>query len=155
MVIQKSQRSNIMYHCKAFYIGSAVPTETKRGVEGLQQPLRERYRGNVSQTEGYDVTVTITPHWVYVDFDSDGEDDLALPISALSICAAVRCVDTEVDSDGHPELKFIPVHSVLTSAEPDTNHPAIFAIMVRRTEGQHVLGKFDNRSNVTKDSLAQ
>ena len=137
-----------MYKCKAFYIGKSVNLDSRRGVEGLQEPLKERYRGDVQQTEGYDVSVTITPNTVYVDFDSDGEVDLELPISSLSICAAVRCVDNELDSEGNRALRFIPVHSVLSSAEPDTNHPAIFACMMRGAEGNGHLGKF-----VTKKAL--
>lgn len=29
--------------CRVLYIGSAVPTITKDGLQGIQQPLRERY----------------------------------------------------------------------------------------------------------------
>lgn len=142
-----------MFKCDAFYIGCATPTETKRGVEGLQQPLRERYRGNVSQCEGYDVKVFVTPDSIFVDFPSAEQDNFRLPLSTLSVCAAVRCVDTELDNEGNRKLNFVPVHSVLTSLEPDTGHPAIFSVMVRRTEGKHVLDCHSFICRTTSDAL--
>lgn len=123
-------KSNIMYQCKVFYIGSAAPSADKRGVEALQQPLRERYRGNVSLVEGYDVTITIMPDVVHIDYSNNAEPDFSLPISTLNICAAVRCVESATDSSN---MKFIPVHSVITANEPDSDHPAIFATVMRRT----------------------
>ena len=130
-----------MFSCEAFYIGSSIPTETKRGVEGLQQPLRERYRPDVSQNEGYDVKVYVTPDSILVNYESADQENFRLSLATLSVCAAVRCVDTDRDSEGNRLLKFVPVHSVLSTIEPDTSHPAIFSCMFRRTEGKHVLGK--------------
>lgn len=36
-------KSNVMYQCKVFYIGCGSPSVDKKGVEAIQQPLRERY----------------------------------------------------------------------------------------------------------------
>ena len=130
-----------MFSCEAFYIGSSIPTETKRGVEGLQQPLRERYRPDVSQNEGYDVKVYVTPDSILVNYESADQENFRLPLATLSVCAAVRCVDTDTDAEGNRLMKFVPVHSVLSTIEPDTSHPAIFSCMFRRTEGKHVLGE--------------
>lgn len=135
------QNSTIMFSCDAFYLGSAIPTETKRGVEGLQQPLRERYQADVSQNEGYDVKIYVTPDSLLVNYESADQENFRLPLITLSVCAAVRCVDTDTDAHGNKLLKFVPVHSVLTTVEPTTSHPAIFACMFRRTEGKHVLGE--------------
>lgn len=41
--------------CRVLYIGSAVPTITKDGLQGIQQPLRERYPiGGNGDTKGID-----------------------------------------------------------------------------------------------------
>lgn len=41
--------------CRVLYIGSAVPTITKDGLQGIQQPLRERYPANeTTETKGID-----------------------------------------------------------------------------------------------------
>lgn len=147
------QRNTIMFSCEAFYIGSAIPTETKRGVEGLQQPLRERYSPDVSQNEGYDVKVYVTPDSILVNYESADQENFRLPLATLSVCAAVRCVDTERDSEGNRLVKFMPVHSVLSTIEPDTSHPAIFSCMFRRTEGKHVLDCHAFICKKTSDAL--
>lgn len=128
MVVIKNA-NNVMYQCKVFYIGAASPEENKKGVEAVQEPLRQRYRGNVSSVEGYDVTVTVMPDQVYVQYSNDAEGPFSLPISTLSICAAVRCVESAADPSN---IKFIPVHSVITANEPDSDHPALFATVMRR-----------------------
>lgn len=83
----------------------------------------------MSSVEGYDVTVTIMPDVVHVKYANDAEPEFSLPISTLSICAAVRCVESSSDPSN---IKFIPVHSVITAHEPDSEHPAIFATVMRR-----------------------
>lgn len=41
--------------CRVLYIGSAVPTVTKDGLQGIQQPLKERYPANENtETKGID-----------------------------------------------------------------------------------------------------
>lgn len=147
------QRNTIMFSCEAFYIGSSIPTETKRGVEGLQQPLRERYRPDVSQNEGYDVKVYVTPDSILVNYESADQENFRLPLATLSVCAAVRCVDTDTDAEGNRLMKFVPVHSVLSTIEPDTSHPAIFSCMFRRTEGKHVLDCHAFICKKTSDAL--
>ena len=88
-----------------------------------------RYTGNVSTVEGCDVTVTVMPDVVHIKYSNDAYPEFALPISTLSICAAVRCVESANDPSN---IKFIPVHSVITAHEPDSEHPAIFATVMRR-----------------------
>lgn len=119
-----------MYQCKVFYIGNSPPATDKKGVEALQSPLRAKYRGNVSAVEGYDVTVTVMPDIVHVQYSNDTEPEFTLPISTLSICAAVRCVESVTDA---ANMKFVPVHSVITANEPDSDHPAIFATVMRKS----------------------
>ncbi|XP_045171657.1 uncharacterized protein LOC123533821 [Mercenaria mercenaria] len=146
MVVEKR---NVMYQCKVFYIGCGAPSKEHRGVEALQEPLKERYRGNVSSVEGYDVTVTVTPNELYVQYSNDAEPEFSLPIRTLSICAAVRCVDDAADSSN---MKFIPVHSVVTATEPDSEHPAIFATVMRRSlDGEQQCYSFI--CNSTRDAL--
>ena len=70
------------------------------------------------------------PNVVLVQYSNEAEPEFTLPISSLSICAAVRCVD----SHGSSTQKFVPVHSVITANEPDSDHPAIFATVMRRKD---------------------
>lgn len=78
----------------------------------------------------------MTPNEVNIQYANDAEEELSLPIRTLSICAAVRCVESTNDPTS---MKFIPVHSVITAAEPDSDHPAIFATVMRHNEGDELL----------------
>lgn len=41
--------------CRVLYIGSAVPIISKDGLQGIQQPLKERYPANENtETKGID-----------------------------------------------------------------------------------------------------
>lgn len=41
--------------CRVLYIGSSVPTVTKDGLQGIQQPLKERYPvTEKTETKGID-----------------------------------------------------------------------------------------------------
>lgn len=134
-----------------FYIGSGHPSADKKGVEALQQPLRERYRGNVSAVEGFDVTITIMPEVVHIEYSNNAEPEFSLPISTLSICAAVRCIESHTDSSN---MKFVPVHSVITAHEPDSDHPAIFAtVMKRHRESSEPIECHAFICNSTRDAL--
>ncbi|XP_053376310.1 lysine-specific demethylase 9-like [Mercenaria mercenaria] len=128
--------SNVMYQCQAFYIGNGLPDPDKKGVEAIQSPLRERYRGNVSDMEGSPVKITIMPDVVDVQFTDGSAPEITLPISTLSMCAAVRCVESFTDTSN---MKFIPVHSVISANEPDSEHPAIFSTSMRTRTGEPLL----------------
>lgn len=83
----------------------------------------------MSALEGSPVTVEVMPDVVHIKYLDDGTiPDLALPVSTLSMCAAVRCVESSTDL---ANMKFIPVHSVIYANEPDSEHPAIFATVMR------------------------
>lgn len=125
-----------MYQCQSFYIGSAAPEAGKKGVEMLQNPLRERYRGNVSEMEGSAVTVAVMPDVIDIQYTDGSGPEFTLPISTLSMCAAVRCVESFSDASN---MKFIPVHSIVSANEPDFEHPAIFATVMRREAGEELL----------------
>ncbi|XP_060574641.1 proteoglycan 4-like [Ruditapes philippinarum] len=86
--------------------------------------------GNLKSVEGYDVTITVTPNELFVQYSNDAKPEFSLPIRTLSICAAVRCVE---DASGSSNMKFVPVHSVITAIEPDSDHPAIFSTVMRHT----------------------
>lgn len=49
--------------CRVLYIGSAVPTITKDGLQGIQQPLRERYPvEETADTKGIDSWYSMHTH---------------------------------------------------------------------------------------------
>lgn len=130
--------SSVMYQCQTFYIGNGRPEAGKKGVESVQEPLQERYRSDASELQGSDVTVTVTPDVVNIQYSDELMPEFSLPISTLNMCAAVRCVESAIDSTS---MKFIPVHSVLSGDEPESNHPAIFTTVMRRSisEGDPLL----------------
>ena len=92
-----------------------------------------RYHGNVSDMEGSPVKVTIMPDVVNVEYSDGSMPEFTLPISTLSMCAAVRCVESFTDPSN---MKFIPVHSIISENEPDSDHPALFTTVMRTENGE-------------------
>ncbi|VIO92588.1 conserved hypothetical protein [Brugia malayi] len=127
--------------CRVLYIGSAVPTITKDGLQGIQQPLRERYPigGNID-TKGIDSWLSVWSNGLLLEYiDGDKRTETAFhPINSLHYCAAVRYVNvTGYAIEGGGE-RFLPLDSPFATGE-DNQHPPIFAAIFRRTTGIKVL----------------
>uniref|UniRef100_A0A915MG34 PID domain-containing protein n=1 Tax=Meloidogyne javanica TaxID=6303 RepID=A0A915MG34_MELJA len=122
--------------CRVLYIGCAVPTVTKDGLQGIQQPLRERYPASESpEARGIDSWLSVWYNGLLLEY-VDGEkrtDSAFFAINSLHYCAAVRYVNMggfAVEGGGE---RFIPLDSPF--ALTDSPHPPIFAAIFRRTTG--------------------
>lgn len=116
---------------RVLYLGSAVPIETANGLEAVQMPLRERYAGGGGGTvEGIDTWLSVFSSGLVMQYTGDKNSVTWWPISALHVCAAVKCV-----MQG-PDPKFVALDS---AAGQQSSHPPMFAVIMRRTKGVKVL----------------
>ncbi|GMS89768.1 hypothetical protein PENTCL1PPCAC_11943, partial [Pristionchus entomophagus] len=127
--------------CRVLYIGSAVPTITKDGLQGVQQPLRERYPvEDTPETRGIDSWLSVWSDGVLLEYiDGDRKQETAFfEIDTMHYCGAVRYVNvTGFNVEGGGE-RFIPLDSPFANI-PNSPHPPIFAAIFRRTTGVRVL----------------
>ncbi|VDD97001.1 unnamed protein product, partial [Enterobius vermicularis] len=127
--------------CRVLYIGSAVPTITKDGLQGIQQPLRERYPTEENaDTRGIDSWLSVWSNGILLEYiEGDKKTETAFhPINSLHYCAAVRYVNvTGYAIEGGGE-RFLPLDSPFACNE-DSPHPPMFAAIFRRTTGIKVL----------------
>ncbi|EFO91992.1 hypothetical protein CRE_10613 [Caenorhabditis remanei] len=127
--------------CRVLYIGSAVPTITKDGLQGIQQPLKERYPIHESpDTRGIDSWLSVWSNGVLLEY-IEGEkktETVFFPIITLHYCAAVRYVNVEGFKVGGGGEQFMPLDSPFANI-PNSPHPPIFAAIFRRTTGVKVL----------------
>lgn len=127
--------------CRVLYIGSAIPTVTKDGLQGIQEPLKERYpTENTSETQGIDSWLTVWSNGLLVEYVEGRRKTEAQfhPIQSLHYCAAVRYVNIPGYSVPDGAERFLPLDSPF-AAYPDPRHPPIFAAILRRTTGVKVL----------------
>lgn len=128
-----------MFKARVLYIGSAVPLETTEGLDAIQGPLRERYPvDNDSSLEGIDSILSISNACIQLQYISQSDHVIQFPISALTLCAAVRCVNTTDGTTGERVAKFVSVTDSLAGGE-NSKRPAIFTAITRRTQGRKVL----------------
>lgn len=128
-----------MVRIRVLYIGSAVPLETTEGLEAIQGPLRERYPvDNESSLEGIDAYLSISNACIQMQYVTDLDHVIQFPISALTLCAAVRCVNTTNGASGEQVAKFVSLQDPLAGGE-NSRRPAIFTAITRRTQGRKVL----------------
>ncbi|CAL2035724.1 unnamed protein product [Caenorhabditis brenneri] len=127
--------------CRVLYIGSSVPTITKDGLQGIQQPLKERYPIQESpDTRGIDSWLSVWSNGVLLEY-IEGEkktETVFFPIITLHYCAAVRYVNVEGFKVGGGGEQFMPLDSPFANI-PNSPHPPIFAAIFRRTTGVKVL----------------
>ncbi|CAF4800282.1 unnamed protein product [Pieris macdunnoughi] len=120
--------------CRVLYLGSAVPQQSKDGLQGIQEPLRELYPEKGATTGGIDSWLSVWSNGILLENvdESGSRVSRFFPISSLHYCAAVRRVSVE----GAP--RFLPLDSPFARA-PAARRPPLFAAVLRRTQGIKVL----------------
>ncbi|KAK6022059.1 hypothetical protein OSTOST_12256 [Ostertagia ostertagi] len=122
--------------CRVLYIGSSVPTITKDGLQGIQQPLRERYPvEDTPETRGIDSWLSVWSNGILLEYiEGDKKSETAFfPINTLHYCAAVRYVNvTGYAVEGGGE-RFLPLDSPFANI-PDFTTSAYFC---RNNETNH------------------
>lgn len=80
--------------CRVLYIGSAVPLQSKDGLQGIQQPLRERYPINENtETKGIDSWLSVWSNGLLLEYidGSKKTESAFFPIITLHYCAG-KCL---------------------------------------------------------------
>lgn len=141
-------QDSTMYECRVLYIGSAPPIETLKGIDALQEPLRQRYPNNLEDVEGIDAVIRVLPAALEVKYIASNEV-VQFPLDRLSICAGVRAVTVTDGTTGETVRQFVPVNTV----QQDSRHPAIFAAIIRRSKGRQIAECHMFICNSTRDAL--
>lgn len=126
--------------CRVLWLGSAVPQQTKDGLQGIQEPLRELYPSKAPRgacrARGIDSWLSVWSNGVLLEnVDEHGKKVTRFfPIESLHYCAAVR----HVGAGGGGAPRFLPLDSPFARS-PSPAHPPLFAAILRRTSGIKVL----------------
>lgn len=127
--------------CRVLYLGSAVPRQSKDGLQGIQEPLRSLYpsEGAVG-AKGIDSWLSVWSNGILLENVDENRKQVTrfFPIESLHYCAAVRQVLIPERGNNNPEPKFLPLDSPFART-PKAQHPPIFAAILRRTTGIKVL----------------
>lgn len=127
--------------CRVLYLGSAVPRQSKDGLQGIQEPLRSLYpsEGAVG-ARGIDSWLSVWSNGILLENVDENRKQVTrfFPIESLHYCAAVRQVLIPERGNSNPEPKFLPLDSPFART-PRAQHPPIFASILRRTTGIKVL----------------
>lgn len=127
-----------LFQCRVFYIGSAVPLEQPKGLEAIQQPLRERFCMNEDKTiNGMDVVISVLPTEIKMTNPEGTKTFASFPISTLTFCAAVRGIHV-MNRKGAKVLHFVSLNSPAAGGM-NADKPPIFAAITRRMKGRKVL----------------
>jgi hypothetical protein len=127
--------------CRVLYLGSAVPRQSKDGLQGIQEPLRSLYPSEgASGAKGIDSWLSVWSNGILLENVDENRKQVTrfFPIDSLHYCAAVRQVLIPERGNNNPEPKFLPLDSPFARA-PKAHHPPIFAAILRRTTGIKVL----------------
>lgn len=127
-----------LFQCRVLYIGSAVPLEKAKGIEAIQQPLRERYQVDDEKSiNGVDAVLAVLPSEIQMTYSGDSKTLVCFPISSLIFCAAVRCIHL-MNNLGGKVTRFVSLNSPAAGGV-NARRPAIFAAITRRMKGRKVL----------------
>lgn len=139
--IDKMGDSTPICRCRVLYLGSAVPRQSKAGLQGIQEPLRSLYpsEGGIG-AKGIDSWLSVWSNGILLENVDENRKQVTrfFPIESLHYCAAVRQVLVPERGNSNPEPKFLPLDSPFART-PKGTHPPIFAAILRRTTGIKVL----------------
>ncbi|XP_055606961.1 uncharacterized protein LOC129754764 [Uranotaenia lowii] len=127
--------------CRVLYLGSAVPRQSKDGLQGIQEPLRSLYPSEgATGAKGIDSWLSVWSNGILLENVDENRKQVTrfFPIESLHYCAAVRQVLIPERGNNNPEPKFLPLDSPFART-PRAQHPPIFAAILRRTTGIKVL----------------
>jgi hypothetical protein len=140
--MKKMSESTPICRCRVLYLGSAVPRQSKDGLQGIQEPLRSLYpaEGAGENLKGIDSWLSVWSNGILLENVDENRKQVTrfFPIESLHYCAAVRQVLIPERGNAHPEPKFLPLDSPFARS-PRVQHPPIFAAILRRTTGIKVL----------------
>ncbi|XP_060533251.1 uncharacterized protein LOC132706128 [Cylas formicarius] len=128
--------------CRVLYLGSAVPHQTKDGLQGIQEPLQELYPDQGAMgAKGIDSWLSVWSNGILLENVDENHKKVTrfFPIESLHYCAAVRYVLVpEKSTLNAPSPRFLPLDSPFART-PNPTHPPLFAAILRRTTGIKVL----------------
>lgn len=127
--------------CRVLYLGSAVPRQSKDGLQGIQEPLKSLYPAEGALgAKGIDSWLSVWSNGILLENVDENLKQVTrfFPIESLHYCAAVRQVLIPERGNSNPEPKFLPLDSPFART-PRAHHPPIFAAILRRTTGIKVL----------------
>lgn len=138
---RKMSDSMPICRCRVLYLGSAVPRQSKDGLQGIQEPLRSLYpsEGAIG-AKGIDSWLSVWSNGILLENVDENLKQITrfFPIESLHYCAAVRQVLIPERGNVNTEPKFLPLDSPFARM-PRSQHPPIFASILRRTTGIKVL----------------
>lgn len=146
----KTNPTSPICRCRVMYLGSSVPHITKDGLQGIQEPLTELYPDNMSfanNNAGIDSWLSVWSNGVLIEnVDEHGQEvKRFFHIEALHYCAAVKYMPSDDQikpyhnrDQASDSTKFLPL-DVIATKQANSNHPPVFACILRRTTGIKVL----------------
>jgi hypothetical protein len=104
-------------------------------LQGIQQPLKERYPIDGTEVKGIDSWLSVFSNGLLIEYiDGTQRTESAFhPIIGLHYCAAVRYVNTSGFPGGE---RFVPLDAAF--GHHADNHPPMFAAIFRRSHGVKV-----------------
>lgn len=120
--------------CRVLYLGSAVPSQSKDGLQGIQEPLRNIYPSD--SPAGIDSWLSVWSNGILIENIDENRRHITrfFPIDTLHYCAAVRHVQKSREAPN-----FLPLDSPQARIPSKGRHPPLFAAILRRTSGIRVL----------------
>lgn len=129
------EESTPICRCRVLYLGSAVPSQSKDGLQGIQDPLNNIYPSE--SPAGIDSWLSVWSNGILIENIDENRRHITrfFPIDTLHYCAAVRFVKKQRQN----QPNFLPLDSPLARTPSKVKHPPLFAAILRRTSGIRVL----------------
>ncbi|CAF2077689.1 unnamed protein product [Rotaria magnacalcarata] len=131
-IIPEAQVIEPIVQCGVLYLGTALPSPGRRGLDSVQEPFAHRYPVDGTNTvRGIDAILSIYENGMQLAFARQPHTVIFFPISSLLYCASLRFSIVESDHISSIDWRFITLD---TTVKSQSNHPPLFCAVVQRTQ---------------------
>ncbi|CAF1041732.1 unnamed protein product [Adineta ricciae] len=118
--------------CGVLYLGTAVPSPGRRGIDSIQEPFAHRYPVDGTNTaRGIDSVLSVYENGIQLTFARQPHTVIFFPISSLIYCASLRFSVIEDDQTSSIDWRFVTLDSTMNIP---SKHPPLFCLVVHRTQ---------------------
>ncbi|CAF0904645.1 unnamed protein product [Adineta ricciae] len=137
-----------LVQCGILYLGTCPTTNSRRGLDAIQEPFSYQYPVDGTNTaRGVDGVLSVFENGVQLTFTRQSEAAVFFPISSLVYCASLRFTVIRNDRTkpkGSIYWRFMPLEAASTG---ENKHPPLFCAVFQRT---HILPGDECHCFITK-----
>ncbi|UJR27144.1 hypothetical protein I4U23_008443 [Adineta vaga] len=135
-VVPETRVIDPLVQCGVLYLGTSPTTNSRRGLDAIQEPFSYQYPVDGTNTaRGIDGVLSVYDNGIQLTFTRQSEAAVFFPITSLLYCASLRFSVIKNDRTKpktNVHWRFMPLDTA--SSKGENKHPPLFCAVFHRTQ---------------------